>query len=195
MCHYALGTREGVCSPILLIMLSLSLGRSSLIQSRAFSVNQYFPVRGSTSPPTETRTPSAQVSALPARTAERDESGHRLRYHCDPLVHGDEEPGASYQHASMISIAQPRRCSIERLRRKQDRRCPPVSPTLTRRPHILSATSSPHPIRAQNKAAPTRRLTRRWPFCCQVDQPRTGYAARRTSFNATLSFAFRFLTR
>src|SRR5215204_1805498 len=47
----------------------------------------------------------------------------------------------------------------------------------------------------QIKAAPTRRLTRRWPFCCQVDQPRTGYAARRTSFNATLSFAFRFLTR
>src|SRR6476469_4957908 len=49
--------------------------------------------------------------------------------------------------------------------------------------------------RVQVKAAPTRRLTRRWPFCCQVDQPRTGYAARRTSFNATLSFAFRFLTR
>jgi len=46
-------------------MLSLSLGRSSLIQSRAFSVNQYFPVRGSTSPPTLLRTPSAQVSALP----------------------------------------------------------------------------------------------------------------------------------
>jgi hypothetical protein len=47
----------------------------------------------------------------------------------------------------------------------------------------------------QKKAAPTRGLTRQWPFCCQVDQPRTGYAARRTSFNATLSFAFRFLTR
>jgi hypothetical protein len=30
-------------------------------------------------------------------------------------------------------------------------------------------------------------------FCCQVpSEPRTGYAARRTSFNATLSFAFRF---
>src|SRR6476619_2521832 len=38
-------------------MLSLSLGRSSLIQSRAFSVNQYFPVRGSTSLPIEWRTP------------------------------------------------------------------------------------------------------------------------------------------
>src|SRR6266699_672805 len=25
----------------------------------------------------------------------------------------------------------------------------------------------------QIKAAPTRRLTRRWPFCCQVDLPRT----------------------
>ena len=51
------------------------------------------------------------------------------------------------------------------------------------------------PTTAQIKAAPTRGLTRQWPFCCQVDQPRTGYAARRTSFNATLSFAFRFLTR
>ncbi len=39
------------------------------------------------------------------------------------------------------------------------------------------------------------KAARRWPFCCQVDRPRTGYAARRTSFNATLSFAFRFLTR
>src|SRR2546421_12974759 len=47
-------------------MLSLSLGRSSLIQSRAFSVNQYLPARGSTSPPTLFRTPSAQISALPA---------------------------------------------------------------------------------------------------------------------------------
>jgi hypothetical protein len=49
---------------------------SSLIQSRAFSVNQYRPERGSTSPPTLLRTPSAQISALPVlgstrRTCER----------------------------------------------------------------------------------------------------------------------------
>ena len=48
---------------------------------------------------------------------------------------------------------------------------------------------------APNKKPRSPRAARRWPFCCQVDQPRTGYAARRTSFNATLSFAFRFLTR
>ena len=45
--------------------LSLSLGMSSLIQSRAFSVNQYSPVRGSMSPPTLLRTPSAMTSAWP----------------------------------------------------------------------------------------------------------------------------------
>ena len=28
-------------------------------------------------------------------------------------------------------------------------------------------------IAPQNKAAPARRLARQWPFCCQVDQPRT----------------------
>src|SRR3569623_1690239 len=47
------------------ITFSVSLGRSSLIQSRAFSVNQYLPVRGSTSPPTELRTPMATTSELP----------------------------------------------------------------------------------------------------------------------------------
>jgi hypothetical protein len=46
-------------------MLSLSEGESSPNQSRAFSVNQYLPERGSTSPPTLLRTPSATISALP----------------------------------------------------------------------------------------------------------------------------------
>ena len=63
-----------------MIMLSLSLGMSSLIQSRAFSVNQYLPVRGSTSPPTLLRTPSAQISALPVFGSTR-----RI---CDTLVGG-----------------------------------------------------------------------------------------------------------
>src|SRR5215475_4480843 len=60
--------------------LSLSDGRSSLIQSRAFSVNQYLPVRGSTSPPTELRTPSAQISAFPVLGSTR-----RI---CETLVGG-----------------------------------------------------------------------------------------------------------
>ena len=62
-------------------MLSLSLGMSSLIQSRAFSVNQYLPVRGSTSPPTLLRTPSATSSALPVLGSTR-----RI---CDRLVGGN----------------------------------------------------------------------------------------------------------
>src|SRR5450631_485678 len=60
---------------------------------------------------------------------------------------------------------------------------------------VAQIGDQPHSSGTQIKAAPARGLTRQWPFCCQVDRPRTGYAARRTSFNATLSFAFRFLTR
>ena len=37
-----------------------------------------------------------------SRTAERDESGHRLRYQRHPLVHGDEEPGATNEHEQCI---------------------------------------------------------------------------------------------
>src|SRR6476661_2042110 len=90
-------------------MLSLSLGMSSLIQSRAFSVNQYFPVRESTSPPTELRTPSAQVSALPARTAERDESGHRLRYHVTHSYMATKNPAPATSTNSAFGMITPRR--------------------------------------------------------------------------------------
>ena len=74
----------------------------------------------------------------------------------------------------------------------------PAAGLAAERPVVVELFTSQGPDRRcmPKKIKPrSPRATRRWPFCCQVDQPRTGYAARRTSFNATLSFAFRFLTR